>query len=175
MARASRDRSRSPQQAPSATLTAPPKTTRRSQQAANQQTQNNATVSLTNKALCDEELDYILGKWRSYEPTSRVQVGNTVFMKSEINDIDPVSLGQSYNAWQLKLQITWLLEYRGQQVAVPRTKAAMIQMWIDLVKSQAAGAGSSDRDTLVASPIVTRARRGCGAAEHAARLAGRRL
>ena len=69
-------------------------------------------------------------------PASRAQAGNTVFMKSEINDVDPGSLHGIYNAWQLKLQITWLLEFRGQQVAVPRTKAAMIKAWIDLLQSQ---------------------------------------
>ena len=83
--------------------------------------------------LSDHELNHILGKWISYKPASTAQVGNTTFMKSEINDVDPNSLHGGFQAWQLKLQLTWLLEYRGQPVVVPRTKAAMIKKWIDLL------------------------------------------
>ena len=51
----------------------------------------------------------------------------------EVGNVNPGSLHACYNAWQLRLQITWLLEHRGQPVVVPRTKAAMIKKWIDLL------------------------------------------
>ena len=54
--------------------------------------------------LSDGELNHILGKWISYKPASKAQVGNTTFMKSEINDVDPSSLHASYNAWHCKLR-----------------------------------------------------------------------
>ena len=64
--------------------------------------------------LSDGELNHILGKWISYRPDLKAQVGNPTVMKSDINDVDPSSAHASYNAWQIKLQITWLLEYRCQ-------------------------------------------------------------
>ena len=111
--------------------------------------------------LSDGELNHILGKWISYKPASKAQVGNTTFMKSEINNVDPSSLHASYNAWQLKLQITWLLEYRCQPAVVPRTKAAMIEKWIDLLNAQtttrlAPNIGQGDDGSLGESGVADR-------------------
>ena len=93
--------------------------------------------------LSDEELKHIVAKWTNYKPESTKQAGNTTFMKSEINDVSPSSLHATYNAWQLKLQITWLLEYRGQPIVVPNTKSAMIQRWIELLTRNANADGNA--------------------------------
>ena len=53
--------------------------------------------------LSDHELNHILGKWMGYKPSSTAQAGNTIFMKSEINVVNPGSLHACYNAWQLRL------------------------------------------------------------------------
>ena len=111
--------------------------------------------------LSDGELNHILGKWISYKPASKAQVGNTTFMKSEINNLDPSSLHASYNAWQLKLQITWLLEYRCQPAVVPRTKAAIVEKWIDPLNAQtttrlAPNAGQDDDGSLGESGVADR-------------------
>ena len=79
--------------------------------------------------LSDHELNHTLGIWMGYTPSSAAQAGNTIFMKSETNDVNPGSSRACYNTWQLRLQITWLLEHRGQPVVVPRTRAAMLKQW----------------------------------------------
>ena len=79
---------------------------------------------------------HISSMWNSYRPTSRQQAGNTTFLKSEINDTNPATLHGCYNSWQLKLQIDWLSDYRGQRVAATGNKEQLINLWIDLVKAK---------------------------------------
>ena len=86
--------------------------------------------------LSTDELKHISSMWNCYRPTSRQQAGNTTFLKSEINDTNPATLHGCYNSWQLKLQIDWLSDYRGQRVAATGNKEQLINLWIDLVKAK---------------------------------------